>query len=169
MRTDRLIVVGRGSDARSAWTDIAIIGTQLTVTQEVAEQLLQHHPSLACHACKSSITPPHQPLDSGFPQVDPATFGLQPNAQENRGVFGKHLPGALLPHALEHLAIDLLVETFPGETFAGNTCWLEREEQTMRVRISLPKEGSPTPVFQAFSGALVLLNGFLSNDSRQIG
>jgi len=76
--------------------------------------------------------------------------------------FGEHLPGALLPHALEHLAIDLLVARFPDETFAGNTCWLEREEQTMRVHISLPKEGGPAPISQALSEAMVLLNEMLS-------
>jgi len=138
MQINSLKFIKQGSDARSAWVDVAIYGAQPTVTQEVAELLLQQRPSLALHACKP-------------------------------GTFGEHLPGALLPHALEHLAIDLLVERSPGESFAGNTCWFEREEQIMRVRISLPKDGSSTLVYEALSDALIQLNGILGNNSRQTG
>jgi len=82
------------------------------------------------------------------------------------GTFGDHLPGALLPHALEHLTIDLLVARHPGETFAGNTCWLEREEHIMRVRISLPKRVSSHAVEAALSEALLQFNEILSSPWR---
>ena len=77
--------------------------------------------------------------------------------------------GALLPHALEHLAIDLLVEGHPGETFAGNTRWIERDERIMRVRISLPADGSTAPVHEALSNALLQLNKLLATSQRQTG
>jgi len=161
LKPSSLSIIRQGSDDRSAWADVAILGTQLTATPEVAERLLLKHPSLALHACKSSLPIPHQAFIPEDSHVDPATFGLLPNAQEDKGLFGEHLPGALLPHALEHLAIDLLVVRFPDETFAGNTCWLEREEQIMRVRISLPKEAGPAPVSQALLDAAALLNEML--------
>lgn len=78
------------------------------------------------------------------------------------GSFGEHLPGALLPHALEHLVIDLLVKAYPNETFAGNTRWIQRSAQTMRVRLSLPANGDASAVETAFSQALVLLNGLIT-------
>ncbi|MCL2529642.1 MAG: hypothetical protein FWE41_04850 [Coriobacteriia bacterium] len=83
--------------------------------------------------------------------------------------FGDCLPGALLPHTLEHLIIDLLVERHPGEVFAGNTQWITREEQTMRIRISLPQGGDPAPVVAAFSEALLQLNGIIAERARQNG
>jgi len=70
---------------------------------------------------------------------------------------------------LEHLVIDLLVARYPGEIFAGNTRWLEREEQSMRVRISLPKKGGATPVLEAFSEALLQLNRLMAEKTRQNG
>jgi len=75
--------------------------------------------------------------------------------------FGQHLPGALLPHALEHLTIELLVQTYPNETFAGTTRWLERSEQTMQVRVSVPSDGDGAATRRAFSKAIELLNGFV--------
>ena len=128
-------------------------GSELTVSAELAERLLERYPSLALHACKSAgCTAPHASSAKPGPRL-----------------FGDHLPGALLPHALEHLAIDLLVAAYPGEAFAGNTCWLMREEQTMRVRISLPKTGDSAPVNAALSEALLQLNGLMAEKPRQIG
>ncbi|MCL2807249.1 MAG: hypothetical protein FWD27_03670 [Coriobacteriia bacterium] len=83
-------------------------------------------------------------------------------------LFGERLVGALLPHALEHLVIDLLVAQFPGETFAGNTRWLDKSEQAMRVRISAPKSGNSSLVHEAFSSAILQLNGLLEASSRQM-
>jgi len=137
MKNSNLILINQGSDARSAWADVAIRGARLVVSPELAGRLLERYPSLALHACKTSS-------------------------------FGDRLVGALLPHALEHLAIDLLVAKHPGEVFAGNTRWLRREEQTMRIRISLPKEGGSAPVERAFSEALLQLNGLMADIPRQI-
>ena len=137
MQNDSLVFINQGCDNRSIWADVAICGTQLTVSPEAAECLLERYPTLASHVCKTKL-------------------------------FGDHLPGALLPHALEHLTIDLLVAARPGEIFAGNTHWLERKEQTMRVHISLPKEGGFTLVNEALSEALLQLNEILAENSRQI-
>jgi len=127
-----LIFSDTGTNAAYVWADVTITGPQTTVSQELAERLLQQHPCLAQHACKNAL-------------------------------FGDRLAGALLPHALEHLAIDLLVAAHPGQVFAGNTCWLEDKENTMRVRISLPEGGSALPVHEALSEALQLLNTLLAS------
>lgn len=83
--------------------------------------------------------------------------------------FGWFIVGALLPHAAEHLAIELLVQRYPGTSFAGNTSWLERSEKTMRVRVSVPSMGSPEPVGDALSDAIALLNELLRICQRQTG
>ena len=138
MQNSSLKIINQGSDDRFAWADVVIEGTQLTITPEATELLLQRYPSIAQHACKPSL-------------------------------FKNHLPGALLPHTMEHLAIDLLVASYPGEVFAGNTQWLSREEQTMRIRISLAKDGNSAPVLAAFSEALLQLNGLIAEKTRQNG
>ena len=165
MQPSQLTILEFGNDARSVWADVAILGPQLTVSADVAEKLLAQRPSLAEHTCKSAAS-----------TRDSAT-----STREGPQLFKDHLPGALLPHALEHLAIDLLVSALPGETFAGNTHWLEREDCTMqdtmqdtmqgamRVHISLPKGGNATLVYKALSEALLLLNELLQESQRQIG
>jgi hypothetical protein len=89
--------------------------------------------------------------------------------------FGAVIVGTTLPHLLEHLTIDLLVEAHPGIQFAGTTSWLDDEAGTMLVRVSaiagsafegsLPKQQpewnrflSPTALAEALQTAVVLIN-----------
>jgi hypothetical protein len=137
-----LIIIEQGSNARFAWVDIAIRASELTVTPELAARLLERYPSLALHACKS---------------------------RAGASTFGERLTGALLPHALEHLTIELLVQAHPGCLFAGNTRWLEREERTMRVRIAAPQGISALNVIETFSEALLQLNEMLALSKGQTG
>jgi AmiR/NasT family two-component response regulator len=91
---------------------VAFVGDVRTVSAGVARQLLERYPTLAEHACKSN---------------------------GNRR-FGEVLQGALLPHAVEHLAIDLLVRDAKAagrqQAFAGNTSWANDEHGAMLVRVS---------------------------------
>ncbi|MDR1358922.1 MAG: hypothetical protein LBJ48_06175 [Coriobacteriales bacterium] len=122
MASGRLKILSCGGDERSAWADIAILGTQPVVSPELAVLLLDHYPNLAEHACKN------------------AQGGARVQAQREPATFGDRIIGALLPHAVEHLAIELLVRAYPGQVFAGNTRWISRETQQMRVRISHPAQ-----------------------------
>lgn len=132
----QLKIIDSGSQADCIWADIAIVGTQTTGNQSFRTLLLQQYPSLPQHACKSGSSTQHE-------------------------TFGEHLAGALLPHVAEHVAIDILVAKYPGESFAGNTSWIAREDQTMRVRISLTKE-------EAFEYAVYRSHGALSEAIMQI-
>lgn len=76
------------------------------LSTEQAAELLERHPTLADHACR----------------------------QGGVGLFGQRIGRASLPHLVEHLAIDMLVDEF-HQPVAGNTTWLNREEQTMLVRL----------------------------------
>jgi len=68
----------------SVCADIQMLGTERFVSPALAEALIALRPSIVLHACKSAGT----------------------------GYFKDRLVGATLPHAVEHLAIDLLVERF---------------------------------------------------------
>ncbi|MDR1089135.1 MAG: hypothetical protein LBL23_07710 [Coriobacteriales bacterium] len=138
MAPGRLKILRCGSDDHFAWADLAILGTQPVVTPELANLLLEHYPSLAQHACKN------------------AGSGARAQAQDVPATFGDRLTGALLPHAAEHLAIELLVRAYPGQVFAGNTRWISREKQQMRVRISSPSQA-------ALLEAIEVLNGLLAS------
>ena len=95
-----------------------MLGAERFVFPALADELVALRPSIVSHACKSTGT----------------------------GYFGDRIVGATLPHAVEHLAIDLLVEHFSkapiptltetfSPTFAGVTTWLDREKGCMRVRV----------------------------------
>jgi hypothetical protein len=79
----------------------------LRVDEKLAAAILALHPTLAQHACK----------------------------QQGFGRFGDKLSGTTLPHLVEHLAIDLLVNA-THHPHAGTTTWLDREQGLMRVRVS---------------------------------
>lgn len=70
--------------------------------------------------------------------------------------------GALLPHAVEHLAIELMVRQFPGQAFAGNTVWVNQTDQIMRVRLSLPRGGQEEAAAGALQEAIRQLNQLLA-------
>jgi hypothetical protein len=88
----------------------------LRVDERLAASVLALRPTLAQHVCK----------------------------QRGLGRFGDKLIGTTLPHLVEHLAIDLLVEeaqeshppASPPHPRAGNTTWLDREQGLMRIRLS---------------------------------
>jgi len=87
------------------------------------------------------------------------------------GVFGDCIVGALLPHAVEHLAIDLLAERFSSpdsQTFAGATTWLDRDAARMCVRVGCTGADASQYV-EAAASALVeathLMNQLLTKDN----
>jgi hypothetical protein len=83
--------------------------TQQAVTPELAEALLLERPLLVEHACHSG--------------------GVER--------FGERIVGALIPHAVEHVAIDLLVERFAGTgPVSGATRWLDRSLVLAEVCVS---------------------------------
>lgn len=146
----RLRLAKRGSRKDCAWAEIVIQGEELVVNPSLAVVLLERYPSLALHACKSGKR---------------SQRALQ-NQKENTyhaGTFGEYLVGALLPHAVEHLAIELLVTRFSGESFAGNTSWVSRAKKSMKVRVSVPQEGTAEDALEALSDAIVQLNELLAS------
>jgi hypothetical protein len=86
---------------------IRVTPPSLRVDEKLAAAILALHPTLAQHACK----------------------------QQGFGRFGDKLSGTTLPHLVEHLAIDLLVDA-THHPHAGTTTWLDREQGLMRVRVS---------------------------------
>lgn len=175
LQATHLKILCLNSNDECAWADIAIVGSQRTVTPEIAEQLLKWYPSLALHACKSGGGTAKSKSTGNAKSKDtckvkskakePCVNELNnkvSDKKEERSTFGSHIVGALLPHAAEHLAIEIMINSHPGESFAGNTCWLVREEQHMRVRISLGQTGTSSEACDALSQAIELLNGLVS-------
>jgi hypothetical protein len=78
------------------------------VTAALAAAALERLPTLAEHACKG--------------------HGV--------GRFGEKIVGTTLPHLVEHVAIDLLVQRGAG-TVAGNTTREAPEDDSMWVRLLL--------------------------------
>jgi hypothetical protein len=123
--------------------DLRIDGQPRVVTPELAATLLRQYPNLALHACKSgrqAQTPatPATPA-TGSPAADPSPTGSLPASHATTGLFAEKIVGALLPHLVEHLAIELLVQADGPEIqrpYAGNTVWLSQNDSTMRVRVS---------------------------------
>jgi len=119
--------------------DIALQGEVRTADARFSHELLALLPTLAEHACASG--------------------GV--------GRFGEKLEGALLPHVVEHVAIDLLVREQDGATpvqgFAGNTVWFDRDRGIMRVRVSF----IDSLVTQAaLYKAIDLVNGLVTQTNR---
>jgi hypothetical protein len=101
------------------------------VDVRLAARILALRPTLAQHACK----------------------------QRGFGRFGDKIVGSTLPHLVEHVAIDLLVEDGQGPV-AGATTWLDRERGTMTVRLSC--KTTPAEVtYAALNRAVTLVNGLL--------
>lgn len=86
----------------------------LRVDEKLAEAILARRPTLAQHVCK----------------------------QRGFGFFGDKLVGTTLPHLVEHVAIDLLVADERQQGIglsrprAGATTWIDREQGTMKARLS---------------------------------
>jgi len=137
-------------------------GIQLIVTPELAQQLLSKYPSLARHACKSARSPQDKKAAGENESQAPATPAKAPVT------FGDRLVGALLPHAVEHMTLELLTQAHPGEVFAGATTWVSRKGQCMRVRISRGKTVASEVVLDTLSEATEQLNVFLVSEQRQM-
>jgi hypothetical protein len=121
--------------------DLRIVGGQRAVTPALAEVLLQQYPNLAKHSCKSGDT----------------------------GKFGDKIVGALLPHLIEHLAIELLVRGdilagIGGRVYAGNTTWISHSEQIMRVRVSYYDANTTEDAIKVAVEQLNLLLGRYNKD-----
>jgi hypothetical protein len=109
----------------------------------LATTVLRLRPTLAEHACR------HR----GF------------------GCFGDKLLGSSLPHLVEHLAIDMLVEQARGgareggggqaeassRSIAGNTRWLDRPNGVMSVMVSSTAESAEASC-TAIKSAVELVN-----------
>ncbi|MDR2587376.1 MAG: hypothetical protein LBC23_03845 [Coriobacteriales bacterium] len=80
----------------------------LRVSEQLAATALACRPALAHHICK----------------------------QQGIGCFADKLVGTTLPHLVEHIAIDLLVEETPSRPQAGNTTWIDHAQGRMMVRLS---------------------------------
>ena len=124
---------------------VCVLPPDSRVTEELAAAVLALRPTLAEHACK----------------------------QQGMGLFGDKMVGATLPHLLEHLAIDLLVEEqqqrvgsntaqllTSRQTIAGATTWLDREQGKMQVRISCTAQNAERTC-AAITSAATLLNGLI--------
>jgi hypothetical protein len=116
----------------SVCAQVHILGEQRALTPTQAHVLLEQMPSLANHACKSH----------GYT------------------TFGERIVGALLPHVLEHVTIDLLAQRHPGVgAIAGNSVRLNNT--SMLVRISRSDDIAPDDIKAALMDAARLVNAVL--------
>jgi len=125
----------------------------LRVSAALAAALLAMRPTLAEHTCK----------------------------QQGFGYFGDKIVGTTLPHLVEHLAIDLLVEENRQKTegktepvsdasqashqetpqaIAGITRWLDRDQGKMQVKLSCTAQGADKTC-RAITRAIDVLNYLL--------
>jgi len=135
---------------------VSVSPQNLRVSEDLAVVLLAMRPTLAEHTCK----------------------------QQGFGYFGDKLVGTTLPHLVEHLAIDLLVEentqkaereTEPApdasrasrasrlgtpKAIAGITRWLDSDRGTMQVKISCTAQGADETC-RAISQAIDMVNSLL--------
>ena len=117
--------------------EIQILGEVRVASPELAQSLIALYPSIVDHACHSN----------------------------GEGSFGDRIVGALLPHVVEHLSIDILVKRFAGTEspvfagaqspiFAGATRWLDRDNSLMQVRVGCTSH-EPSFYFDATEAALI--------------
>jgi RNA binding exosome subunit len=95
-------------DANSVKATIHVTCRDQRVGERLAAAALALRPRLAQHVCK----------------------------QRGYGHFGDTIVEATLPHLVEHIAIDLLVEDEPQRARAGTTTWVDRQQGIMKVRVS---------------------------------
>jgi hypothetical protein len=124
------------------------------VDEGLAAAALACRPTLAEHACK----------------------------QRGFGRFGDGLLGTTLPHLVEHIALDLLVEDVRtaggGEDggvpspplcapivlpIAGNTVWADRRQGLMKVRVSAGTPSAAAAAAAALRRAVTLVNDLLAH------
>jgi hypothetical protein len=138
----------------SVVTTLRVSPPSLCVDEHFASAMLALRPHLAHHVCK----------------------------QQGYGHFSDTIVGATLPHLVEHLAIDLLVEEAQSaakdgmtdgrgapEARAGTTNWLNLNQGLMEVRISLLADTAEdaTKVRTAIDRAIALVNGLLAQANAE--
>ena len=115
---------------------VCVFPHNLRVTEDMANSMLALRPTLAEHVCK----------------------------HHGMGFFGDKLIDTSLPHLVEHLAIDLLVEAnrqnTQAEAVAGITTWLDRSKGIMQVRISYTTQ-SAEETCAAITHAIAMVNRYL--------
>jgi len=124
---------------------VCVLPQNLRVSDGLAKTILALRPTLAEHTCKHL----------GF------------------GYFGDRLVGTTLPHLVEHLAIDYLVEENrrkacdgfvpdgdASQAIAGITRWLDRDLGRMQVRISCTTQGADETC-RAITRAIDVVNHLL--------
>jgi hypothetical protein len=120
-----------GGDSLSA--AVCVTPSSLRVSEALAQSVLTLRPTLAQHTCK----------------------------QQGFGHFGDKLVGTTLPHLIEHLTIDFLVEENAVPLpVAGTTKWLDHESGSMQVRISCAPEDADVTL-AALTRAVTLVNSLL--------
>jgi hypothetical protein len=85
---------------------IKVEDPMMRLSSEQVSVLLAANPTLAEHACR----------------------------QQGIGRFGDKIHNASLPHIVEHLAIDYLVNEL-GQPVTGNTVWHDRSANIMLIRL----------------------------------
>jgi hypothetical protein len=119
-KTEALSLVSLNSTDSSVHAVVRVTPPNLRVDKRIAEVIRAYRPTLAQHTCK----------------------------QQGFGFFGDKLLGTTLPHLVEHLAIDFLVEderlrgNRPPRPYAGMTTWLSREQGLMKIRLSHGGDGT---------------------------
>jgi hypothetical protein len=75
------------------------------------------------------------------------------------GRFGNKIVDTTLPHLVEHLAIDLLVEE-NADVIAGTTTWIDHAQGVMQVKVSSTAQGA-RETYAAITRAVALVNSYL--------
>jgi len=120
---------------------VSVEPARARVSAALAAAALEHLPTLAEHACKG--------------------HGI--------GCFGEKIVGTTLPHLVEHIAIDLLVQQEAGSV-AGNTTWEDLERESMRVRLLVPDKSpaAAKATQDALIDAVTLVNDLLERIGPQL-
>jgi len=132
--TQNLAIEEFSYSGNSVSAAVCISPPNLIVNDKLASTILALRPTLREHVCK----------------------------QKGFGTFGDKIVNTSLPHLVEHLAIDLLVqelEPLPAP-IAGATRWLNRAQGQAQIRISCtPQTAQATR--QALISAVAQLNQLL--------
>ena len=126
-----LSIEGFSNSDDSVSVAVRVSPPTLRVSPELAEALLSSRPTLAKHACK----------------------------HRGMGRFGDKIVDSTLPHLVEHLAIDLLVEE-NAEVIAGTTTWIDHAQGVMQVKVSSTAQGA-RETYAAITRAVALVNSYL--------
>ncbi|MDR3053398.1 MAG: hypothetical protein LBU48_06020 [Coriobacteriales bacterium] len=157
MFSEPLELLGLETSGSSIKARLRVLPATRRVDATLAAAVLALRPTLAQHSCK----------------------------QRSIGLFGDKIVGSTLPHLVEHLAIDLLVESccqpkavpktkrqgikgcdsLPAKSagllpIAGATRWLDREQGIMQLRVSCAPQSAEL-TRQAIVRSVELVNSLL--------